>query len=192
MAALSKVDVANKALVEHLACEAIVSFEDDTTEARKVSVLWETVRDEVIREYTWRCLKARKELAYSSGSTPAFGYLYAYPLPADFNRLIEVMSNSVPLKTDWELENGFILYDGTGPLQIRYIKNSDNPAEWDALMVSTVAAKLARALAPSLNADKISAVNAIYKEVHAEAKRVSAQEGNVRKRVEDPWISARR
>lgn len=189
--AVSKVDVANKALLEHIGADPIVSFSDNVTESNAVSNLWETVRDEVLREHPWRCLKKRASLAYETSATPNFGWTYAYPFPNDCLRIIGVYQNSIEIHDQWAIEGRYILSDDTGPIQVVYIKDSDNPSEWDSLLVGCVAARLAQALAPTLAPDKLQEINAKYQMVHAEAKRVNSQEGEQPRKAMDSWVSVR-
>lgn len=194
MAALSKVDVANKALVEHLGAKAIVSFSDESVEANTVNALWESVRDRVLREFPWHCLIERAELASESGSAPQFGYEYGFPLPANFLRLIEINESGIRLeKTSYRIEKNTILYDVSGPLQIIYIKDSEDDVDaWDSLLIDYMAVSLAKACCKKINPDEYATIENEYTRIRNNAKRVNAQELGNPAREDDAWIKARR
>ena len=145
----SKVDVANTAL-DRLGQPAIVSFGDGTKTANLVSRMWPIVRDQVHRAGCWRRLKARAQLAADT-TAPEFDYTYRFRLPAECLMILDIFINAYPLNSRWELEGEYILSDESGPLQLRYIKDSDDPNKWDALHISAVAWLLAAEMCEALN-----------------------------------------
>ena len=191
MASLSKVDVANKALVEHLAAKAIISFDDETAEARTVRQLWDTTRYEVQRLHPWGCLRTRAVVSRETSVAPPFEYDYGFPMPADYLTLVAVYLGEVQVWDGWTLENRVLLSNDEGPYQIKYIKVSDDPSEWDELLVAAVAAKLALAMAPKLNPDALPTIKALYDEAVAHAKRRSAKEQAEPPRRDGPWVRVR-
>ena len=187
---MSKVTVANQALVEHLGQDPIVGFDDGTTESKAVNTLYENIRKEVIREHPWKCIQTRVNLTFAS-PTPAFLYSRGYPLPADFMRIVDVYEGEIALKSGWKKENGRILITSDGPLQLVYVFDSEDTNEWDSLLTSCVSARLALALAPKLNPDKKDTVAGMWKELQSQAKRVNAQDGNSISPSIDSWVAAR-
>ena len=187
---MSKVTIANQALVEHLGQDPIVAFSDDTTEAKAVDTVYESIRKEVIREHPWRCIRLRASLTYASPA-PAFLYDRAYPVPSGFMRVVDIYLGEIAQKSGWELENGRILITSDGPLQLVYVYDSVDTNEWDSLLSSCVSARLALALAPKLNPDKKDTVAGMWKELQAQAKRVNAQDGNSISPAIDSWEAVR-
>lgn len=184
----SKVDVANTAL-DRLGQPPIVTFDDGTKTANLVKRLYPIVRDQVHRVHPWRRLKARARLA-ADVTAPTWGYTTRFRLPSDILMLLDVYKGDEPLNRDWELEGDFILCDETGPLDIRYIKDSDNPDEWDSLHLSAVAWLLACEMSEALTQDpqKRAQCFAAFNDALTMAKRYSGMEGNpVNLTSPDPW-----
>jgi len=188
----SKVDVANTAL-DRLGQPAIVSFGDGTKTANLVSRMWPIVRDQVHRAGCWRRLKARAQLAADT-TAPEFDYTYRFRLPAECLMILDIFINAYPLNSRWELEGEYILSDESGPLQLRYIKDSDDPNKWDALHISAVAWLLAAEMCEALNqsSEKRGQAFAAFEATMSMAKKYSGAEGNpVRLNSPDSWESVR-
>lgn len=186
----SEIDVINYALIK-LGQNPIISLTDDTPVASTVGLIYPLVRDQLQRLFPWRSCKARKQLAAST-ETPEWGYGYKYPVPADNLRIIDVYGGSgepyhrlgntegpFP-RSLWSYENGEILTDIQGPINIIYLKRVTDPNEWDSLQVSAMSAFLAMELAEPLtnSPQKRSQAAAWFQEIMAAAKNASAQEGN--------------
>lgn len=188
----SKVDVANTAL-DRLGQPPIVSFDDGSATSNLVKRLYPIVREQVHRMHPWRRLKARARLA-ADVTAPQWGYTTRYPLPADTLMLLDVYKGDYPMNAGWELEGGYILTDESGPIDIRYIKDSDDPNEWDSLHVSACAWLLAAEMAEALTQDptKRSQCFASFNDVLRMASRFSGMEGNpVPVTRPDPWEKVR-
>ena len=188
------VDVCNYALIR-LGQDQIISLSDGTKAADLCDTMYPMIRDEMIRSHPWRRLKVRTTLAYQAGVTPAFpSGVYSYLLPADLVTLLDVWNGDINVRKDCELEAGAIITSYEGPLQVRYIRDSDDPNEWDDLMISAFSARLALALAEPLTQDatKVSQAARKFDEIESRARKVNAQEGgptNVDR--PDPWVSIR-
>jgi hypothetical protein len=85
----SPVGIANVALQRIGARGTIGSLTEDSPNAIKVNVCWDTVFQEVLSERDWKFAKTRVQLQQNA-NRPAGGYRYAYALPADFLRLCRV------------------------------------------------------------------------------------------------------
>ena len=192
---VSPVDICNLALTS-LGQPNIVQIDppdEGSKAARLCAQLYPLLKDETLRSAPWRRLKKRAELA-ASVVAPEWGFSTQYPVPADMLRLLEVYIGDTKLRT-WELEGDNILCnEETGPIQIRYIKTSDDPNEWDSLMVTSLAYRLAVDLAEPLTQDpaKIQFAIAKFREVMNTAKNASSQEGTPTDiGLPDNWISVR-
>lgn len=190
----SPVDVCNLALTS-LGQPTVVQIDPPDSKskaARLCAQMYPLMRDEMIRKHPWRRLKKRITLA-ASVVAPDWGFTTQYPLPADLVTLIEIYIDDVPLRL-WELEGDMILCNETAALNIRYIRTSDNPDDWDPLLIDTIAYRLAVDLAEPLTGDpnKKGFAVAKFQQVFEEAKNASAQEGTPTELgLPDPWVSAR-
>lgn len=102
------------------------------------------VRDEVLQVYPWHPALKRAALDPLTDA-PAFGWAYAYELPADCLRLeplteFGVLNGSL---IPHEVENGQVLTNQPGPLYIRYVHRLTAMQKWRPLMARTFAARLA-------------------------------------------------
>lgn len=139
-----KVEIANRALTK-LGAERILLLSDPGKEARVMNSMMDTVMDAELRRHRWKFAMKRAELP-ALVAAPAWGYRYAYQLPADFLALVQV--NDVYLrglkqKTLWVVEAGQLLTDLPAPLKVRYIHRVENMALLDPLFVEVLACKLA-------------------------------------------------
>jgi len=81
----SDIDIANLALL-YLETAPIVSFGDNTEQARAINSSYALLRDKLQREYRWNFNRTYVQLPALS-TPPPFEYEYAYELPADYLRL---------------------------------------------------------------------------------------------------------
>lgn len=190
----SQVEIANRAL-SRLGARRIISFGDDTEEARAITAAYEPMVEEVLRDHPWNSASTRVKLAELS-SAPAFGYLHQYQLPTDCLRVLEV---GHPSNTEfsspwpWVVEGRVLLTDEEAPLPIRYIRRETDPNNWDPLLRSAVAARLAAELAEELTQSNTKKRDqwAMYQEILMRARRADGQEQSDMEVEEDPWILAR-
>jgi len=152
----SQVDIANRALTK-LGEARIVSFTDNTNIARTVNSMWDVVRDAELRSHVWRFALARASLpALVDAST--FGYNYQYQLPSDCLRLVEVAEFRVNNLADYinrddsiyTVEGNKILTDLGAPLNIRYIQQTLDTAQFTIDFVEVLACRLAAEMAEIL------------------------------------------
>lgn len=83
----SQVGVVNIALQRIGARGTIGSLTEQTPNAIKANVCWDAVLQEVLSEREWKFAKTRVALQQNA-QAPAGGYKFAYPLPADYLRLV--------------------------------------------------------------------------------------------------------
>src|SRR4051812_7632827 len=89
--------------------------------ARACALNFPLARDEVLRAHWWNFAMERVQLSKLSGA-PSFGFKYAYGLPMECLRVVEVngISSSGAPGEDWEIEGGKLLHD-SGKVEIRFI-----------------------------------------------------------------------
>jgi hypothetical protein len=152
----SQVDIANRALTK-LGEARIVSFTDNTNIARTVNSMWDVVRDAELRSHVWRFALARASLP-ALVDAPTFGYNYQYQLPSDCLRLVEVAEFRVNNLADYinrddsiyTVEGNKILTDLGAPLNIRYIQQTLDTAQFTIDFVEVLACRLAAEMAEVL------------------------------------------
>lgn len=145
--ASSDVEICNRAL-DAIGARIITSLTDGTREAGLCARYYEQVRDDILRSHPWNCATKRASLA-ASVTAPAHGFAYAYPLPSDCLRVVEVAGEDEDGGA-WQVEAGSIVTDLTAPLNIRYIYRVEAAVLLDPLLVSAIAARLAMELAQPL------------------------------------------
>lgn len=183
----SIVDICNRA-ISRVGGNRITAITDQTKAAKACNSAYEIVRNEVLRSHTWNCLTGRAQLAPLAAS-PAFEYTYQYQLPSDCGRLLEVDNDDY----DYVVEGRKILTDYGTVLNIRYAIRELDTQQYDDLLVSVMAARLAVEICEELTQSRTKKVElkAEHKELLSDAKRVDSQEQSPSTFEEDDWIEAR-
>lgn len=187
----SKVEIANRAL-QLLGAKRIASFGEDSRNARAVNAAYESIKLSELRKHPWNFAIKRASLAANS-TAPAFTKTNAFPLPADFVRLLAQDPEDNLNDLDWQIEGRQIITNDSAPLEIRYIYDVTDPNEMDALFREALSAKIAEALCEEITQSNSKIANAqlVYKDVIAEAKRGNAIERVSQKPPEDEWVTKR-
>ena len=84
----SETDIANAALTK-IGASTITSFSDGSKNANRIAIQYPFVRDDLLRRHNWNFSTKRLKLAQSA-TAPASEFDYAYPLPSDWIRTINV------------------------------------------------------------------------------------------------------
>ena len=190
----STVQICNQALSK-VGAARIIDLLDDTKNARILNAIFEVKRDAELAAHPWTFAIKRAKIPALS-TAPAFGWLYSYPLPSDFLRLIEVGNETNLYDTDsgarFQVEGGSILCDEASPLQIRYVYRVTNTGLFSALFVEALACRLAAEIAEELtqNSGKRDMAWAEYKEAIKQARRVNAIEQPPNKQPDLSWVRA--
>ena len=158
---ISDVSICATALLE-LGSRPINSFNEDTEGARLCANLYDNVRDEQLRQHPWNFAKKRMALTPLI-EKPAFDFAYAFQLPTDFIRLIEVNGfrelNGVGFPPGYVVERGKILCD-VDKINLRYIFRNDQPNEWDAAFIRVMVLAMKKSLAYAITRDQAAVANA--------------------------------
>lgn len=146
----SPLSIANTAL-GMLGEEPIASLfpPDGTTRASRMAQFYHPVRRRVLRTGLWGCAKREAQLAASS-VTPPNGFAFAYPLPADYLRMIESWQNDRWGGWLWTRKimnlvgvGPCIVTNAGAPYPITYIFDLVDTTQMDADLVDAIAASLA-------------------------------------------------
>lgn len=148
MTAFSQIELANAAL---RACgqNSITSISQDDKGAREISRAWNLVRTSTLTMYRWNFAKARAALA-ADPDAPTFGFARRFAKPSDMLTLIgigdsrETQRNYTSSDIIYKTEGNYILTDEAAPLNVFYVRDVTDPAEFDpdfALVFSLSLAK---------------------------------------------------
>lgn len=172
----SQVDIFNLAL-DMLGTEDVVTGVNDTSvNAKRLARSWPLARDAVLRAHPWNCAIARVSLPEATPA-PLYGFAYRYPLSTEpyCLRVLELKS----ARTSWKVEGRAILTDDGPPLSVKQISRVTDVENYDALLVTAAAARLAWTLAYAVTQSRSvqKDMKDTYFDVLSEAKSVDGQEG---------------
>lgn len=190
---VSKVQICNMALGKIGVTEQITSLnvtEGQATppEVVQCNLFYPLALGVVTRSHNWKTLSARKALSANSTS-PAFEYDYAFDLPADFERLIEVYESD----SDWTREGNQILTDDSS-CSIKYLASPVGTANFDALFIDALVTVLASYLATGIARDGELGLKLmqIYKSVLLpEGRFADSSEEDVTELETTEWLDSR-
>lgn len=190
--ATSDVSISNLAL-QKLGAVRITALSENSRNARSCNACYEAMRDLELRAHPWNFAITRTTLA-AAGTAPAFDYLYAFPVPNDFLRLI------LPphFNLDWRLERQdgvrCILTNDTDALQIRYIQRITDPTEFDPCFVELLACRMGVQMCEEITQsnEKKQDIEGQYKNGVLLARRANAFEKTSMMAPEDSWLVAQR
>lgn len=177
----NETEVANLAL-SYLSANSIVSLYDDNDEkARVLKGVFEMTSKQVMRLHRWSCCIKRAQLTQLAGEqlqSTNFGYSFAYQLPEDLLRFLEINGEPYKAKSEFLDINGRQLLSNDSSALIRYIRYERDTTKWDPLMAEAIAIKLAMVASRRITKDGIGpeALNAHYQRTVANAILVDAME----------------
>jgi hypothetical protein len=181
------------AAFRRLGANGIVSFTDPTTEGILANDTYDQIRDDYLRDHPWAFATKRVELA-ASANAPAWGFLFQYPVPGDFLRLLEVdEQNLEAVKVENTSDGTAILTDLDGPLKVRYIARIVDPTQMDAKFKEGLIWKCAATWAESLTATSSIVDRAVdqFRRADAGAKAADGQQGTPDRFGINEWVNAR-
>lgn len=187
----SYVDIANAAAAKMGSDVRLISPDDDKVMARRIAAAWDMQRRAAIRDGAWNFAMRTVALPQVADRVISPPFNAAYRLPADSVRLVEMLSSHV--RGDYQLEGGFILCRGSGPLTIRYLADEPEPSAWDDTFADAFAARLAWKLGKANGGTSYSEAQGEreYRMILADAKRVDALENPPVEQAESAWVEAR-
>ena len=141
--AASKVEIANLALLR-LGQRSIQSLTEQSNEATWANKLYDRTRRTVLRSFPWRFAAKIETLALVD--VEITGYLYAYALPTDCLAPIEVISSYTGTTAQFE-RSGSEIWTDEANAQLRYIRDVQDPNEFDDGFIDAFAYRLAAELA---------------------------------------------
>lgn len=166
----SQVSIINTAL-GRLGANSITSLTDNSAEQILAVNAWDIVRQEVLRTHPWNFAIADIELNQIAGA-PEFEYKFAYQLPSNCLRLLQVYGDPV-----FKLQGKRILTDQS-VVKIKYVYDVTDTTLWDASFTDVIAQRLATELAYALTKSQTTADSMfqIYERKLRTAKHIDANE----------------
>ena len=168
----STVEICNGAL-NQLGATTILSLTEDSKNARLCNSRYTQVRDSVFRSHPWNCLQKRVEIAADT-TAPAWGFSYAYTLPADCLRLLRILDYD----SNYKVEGRKIL-SNTSSMKILYIGRVTDPNEYDELLRETLSAALSADIAFAVTSNNTTSTNMynLFQDKLKDARFVDSTEG---------------
>lgn len=191
--ARTELDVANEAL--HALQESPIADLSETGKAAEaLKFTLPIARQTVIQMYDWTCAKCRSPLIKIEEESPGVpvvnfsGRAFVYQEPAMSIQLVDVLSPGDFAGTSFIKEGSRIYSDTDGAIGVFTIDLVD-PAEWDALLATSVSYMLASRVAytitgqPGRESQLMQSLGAYI----AEAKKQSYSEARQRKSPAEQW-----
>ncbi len=191
----ARIDIINTALIL-LGEKAITSLEDDSSQAEIMNDLYPISRDSTLEAHEWS-FAIRTFTPALSTEQPGGHWTYAYPLPSDIIRLLEVdqgttntsRSEIVRNQIPHEIQGRNILTNQeigfcTG------IRRVEDEGIYSNLFCEAFAAKLAMkaCLAITESNTRLQSCAALYESFISQAKSRDGQQGTTR-RVRSRWLN---
>ena len=185
--AQSVVDCCNSAL-QRVGASTINSLSDNSPEARACAVAYDSNRRDELRRHSWNFAVKRVVLAPDS-TAPAFDFDYQFTLPSDCLRVLRPPTANL----DWVIEGRKILTNDSATLNLRYISDVEDAAQWDASFYNVLAVAIAYDICDKLTQSnaKRSVIGQEYKDEVALAKLADALESGPEESPDDTWWLAR-
>jgi len=182
-----------------IGAKRINDFDDNTdtkSEVIQCRLYYEQTKKALIRSHYWRFAQTRANLSQDT-ETPAFEYDYQYKLPNDFLRLKSFYAdNNTPTKNtryNFAIEGQRLLTNDSS-VSIRYIKNVDDPNEFDPLFVEVLVLQLQLKMIMPLTQDaKLKeSIKMDIREIMPKVRVLDRQETNTSGRLDNaPWFESR-
>jgi hypothetical protein len=172
----SIVSICNAALIA-LGEMPITALTDPNKRAGLCSARYDSVRRDVLRGHPWNCAMTMVALAAST-TAPVTKYAYAYPLPADCLRLIDVPDMAD--QDSYDVMSGSVLCDSDPALNIIYVRDLTDPTQFDPSLAKVLGLALAVDICMSLTQSGAikQAVQADLNALMSEARLVGSQENS--------------
>mgnify|MGYP000489315712 FL=1 len=168
----SIVGICNGAL-NQLGATTILSLSEDSKNARLCNSRYTQVRDALFRTHPWNCLQKRLQIA-ADATAPAWGFKFAYTLPADCLRLLKILDYD----SNYKVEGRKVL-SNTETMKILYVARVTDPNEYDELLRETLSASLSADIAFAVTSNNTTSQNMyqLYQEKLRDARFVDSTEG---------------
>jgi hypothetical protein len=198
----TETELINAALRKGGGAKRILALTDSVGSAGIASDVLVSERDDLLRSGVWNFAVTRIKLGQLS-TLPAFGWSFAYGLPADCERVVSVHDNStgsgvVPYKVESLLQAdgsyiNVIASDATD-IYLRYCRQITDPNLMTASFRQALILRMAKIFAISIAKSNplFQALDAEYKEAYRQARSIDGVEDYPERLPEGSWATARR
>jgi hypothetical protein len=143
---LSEIQICNGAL-DFVGAGSITSLTDGTVEAAACLRHWPIARQQVFESHPWKCISRQARLTTTT-TAPQFGFSYAYPVPADYVRMMGMEDAG----DEYQVYQG-VLHTDESPGYIDYVYLCTDPTKYTAGLINALQMHLAYRLALALRQD---------------------------------------
>lgn len=187
-----KVEIVNLALAR-LGESPIQSLEEGTVPANMAKAFYDPARRAALRDYNWNF--AISTVSLSRLAEEVVGFRFAFALPMDCLRVIRIMEGSdfSGQGPSYALRSGK-LYTDSEEVTVEYIRDVEDPSEFDDKFIEAFSCKLASDLAMPVRGSVELMANYmnVYNSMIAKAATLSAHEQLAPTGVSDnPYVEAR-
>lgn len=197
--AVTEVQIAKLAL-QHLGDRwDITSMTEATPEAEQVNLVFDNVRDMVLRSHPWTFAKKYTSPTALAGTVPAqWDYMFTYP--SDALRIVRIVNPlgdaQPPIKyaIGKNSSNAKVIMTNEEEPEFEYIQQITDPAEFDPSFVTAFSYRLAQYIAIPITGDRgmMSDMKALADIELAMAQAENSNEDIEAEHTRDPdWITAR-
>lgn len=181
--AYSEVKIANLALFRIGASQTIISFDEGSQEADAAALIYDEMRDEVLRRYPWDFARRSVTLALvEENPNVEWQYSYRYPNDCLFARYIS--SASVDNRTDpvpYQLagdSQGRLIWTDQEQAVLQYTARIEDPVLFDPMFASALSWRMAMEFARVIarNPMAIRDATIMYNQAIDEAEAMEANE----------------
>ncbi|WP_448953071.1 hypothetical protein [Labrys neptuniae] len=185
--------ISNLAL-DYLDEAPLTSIDDNSAVARWFKRNFWPVAWSLMRKHPWNFASTRAMLP-ASATAPAFGWTYAYDVPADCLRVLPLTidGREDSRSVDHKVEGTQILANEPAPRPVRYIRRVDNTGQFDQQFTDVLAVALAQKAAHMITgkASYAAQLGQTLQTIMQDAQAIDALEGTPDEPEDDFWIRAR-
>jgi len=177
----------------------ITSLDEASPEAEQVNLVFDDVRDMVLREHPWKFARKYATPTALAGDAPAnWDYMYTYP--SDALRVIRIVNplgdDQPPIRFEVarNSSDAKVILCNEGELTLEYTAQITDPQEFDAQFVTALAYRLAQYIAMPITGDRqiMADMKSLADIEVGKAQASDANEGFEAVRpAEATWITAR-
>lgn len=158
--------------------------------------LYDECRRDCLNLHNWNFAITRAQL--TAGTTPTFGWDYAYLLPDDFIRLVSVHpfddeETTVPYRLEYQDDDDRVLVTNANQIYIRYVFDLQDTNVMSAAFRDVLAFQLAREFAGALNKSTAAAElsDIAFRRKLARAKAIDGVQDYPESMAEGSWLTSR-
>ena len=184
MATITQTAIANMALAE-LGANRITSFTDGSKNQGLVVSVYDFAKEHALAAHPWNFAVKRQAAQAALAVAPAWGWDFAYALPADCLRVLIIGKNGIETDEPWQREaaqdgSQIIVTNLEAPIDLKYIYNVTNTQTFSPTFVIAFVKTLKWLLARPLTGKAEIQLQAAQelKEFFAKGMSTDGQEGS--------------